>query len=142
MVRATSSWTAKTSFELPIVALGPAVGASRGIDELGGDADAIASAANAAFEHVADAELATDLSDVGGLALVLEARIAGDDEQLGEARELGDDVFGDAVAEVFLAWVAAHVGEGKDGDRGLVGQCQRRLLLGGGELSVGAESIR
>ena len=93
----------KDIFELSIVSFGPTVGAGRGIDELRRDADAIAGAADAAFEDVTDAKLATDLPDVRRLAFVLEARVAGDDEQLGEARQLGDDVFGDAVAEVVLA---------------------------------------
>ena len=65
MVRATSSWTAKTSFEFAIVALGPAMGAGRGVDELRRDADAVAGSTDAAFEHVAHAELAADLADVG-----------------------------------------------------------------------------
>ena len=35
--------------------------------------------------------------------------------------EVGDDVFGDAVAEVFLLGIAAHVGERQDADRRAVG---------------------
>ena len=107
----------KGVFEFAIVALGPAMGAGRGVDKLGSDADAVAGAANAALQHVARAKLAPDLPHVDGLALVPEARVAGDDEQLGEPRQLCDDVLGDAVAEVFLIRVAAHAGEGENGDR-------------------------
>ena len=65
----------KHVLQLSIVALGPTVSAGDGVDELRGDADAIASAANAAFEHVADAELAADLPDIDRLALVLKAEL-------------------------------------------------------------------
>ena len=39
--------------------------------------------------------------------------------RLRNARQLRDDVLGDAVAEVLLFRIAAHVGEGQDRDRGL-----------------------
>ena len=46
--------------ERPVVALGPEVGAGGGIDQLRGHPDAVAGLADAALEHVADAELAAD----------------------------------------------------------------------------------
>ena len=51
----------------------PQMRAGRGVDQLPGDADLVAGLADAAFEHVADAELAADLFDVDRLALVGEA---------------------------------------------------------------------
>jgi hypothetical protein len=33
-----------------------------------------------------------------------------------EARQLGDDVLGDAIAEISLIRIAAQVGEGQNGD--------------------------
>ena len=47
--------------QLAVVTLGPTMSAGNGIDELGADADAIAGAADAAFENVAHAKLAADL---------------------------------------------------------------------------------
>ena len=76
--------------------------------------------AHAALEHVAHAELPRDLAHIRSLALVDEAGVAGDDEQPAQARERGDDVLGDPVGEVLLLRLAAHVGEGQDGDRGPV----------------------
>lgn len=59
--------------------------ANVGLDELAGDAHAIARLANAAFEDVAHAELASYPLDLDRLAFVGEARVAGDDEErLGE----------------------------------------------------------
>ena len=48
-------------------------------------------------------------------------------EMLGE---VGGDVFGDAVAEIVLLGIVAHVGEGQDDDGGFVGQ--RKGLGAGG----------
>jgi hypothetical protein len=60
-----------------VVALGPAMGAGRGIDKLGSDADTVAGAANAALQHVARTQLASDLPHIDGpapLYLKLELR--------------------------------------------------------------------
>ena len=77
--------------------------------------------AHAAFEHIARAELAPDLPDVDRLALVDEARIAGDDGQRFDARQAGDDVLDHAVDEIVLLRIAAHVLERQRGDRRLFG---------------------
>ena len=71
-------------------------------------------ATNTALEHVPDTQLAADLANIGRLALVLKARVAGDDEQFGEPRQLGNDIFADPITEVFLARIAAYVGERED----------------------------
>src|SRR5215831_15600653 len=104
----------KHVLNLPVVALGPAVGAGHGVGELHRDADAVATTANAALQDVAHAKLPRYLAHVGRLPLVLEGRVAGDDEQVGEPRQLGYDVVGDAVAEIVLLPVAADVFERKD----------------------------
>src|SRR5262245_7882678 len=64
----------------------------------------------------------------GDFPLVLEARVPSYDEQLREAGELSDNVFGDAVAEIPLVRVAAHVQKRQDRNGRLVGQrmCQFR----------------
>src|SRR5262249_16190263 len=66
--------------------VGPEMAASRGIDELAADAQAVPRLAAAAFQHVADTELSAHLPYIERLALVGETRIAGDDEQPLEAR--------------------------------------------------------
>src|SRR5258708_32858510 len=85
--------------EIAVVTLGPDVVAGFGLDQLRGDADAVAGFTQAAFEHVAHAKLAPDLLHVHRVTLVSEARVAGDDEQRGVARQRGNDVFGDPVSE-------------------------------------------
>src|SRR5262245_55416363 len=50
--------------QLAVITLSPAMSAGERIDQLRADADAITSTTNTAFEDVAHAELAADLSDV------------------------------------------------------------------------------
>ncbi len=108
--------------ELPVEAFGPEMSAGRRIDQLRGDPHPVARFAHAPLEDVAHAEAFADLGNVDVLALEGERRIAGDHEELRELRQRGDDVFRDAVGEILLLGVAAHVGERQNGDRRLVGQ--------------------
>ena len=74
----------------------------------------------AALEHIAHAELAADLAHVVPLPLNASSRVAGDDEQLAAAGELGDEVLGESVGEPLLSLIAAKVVKRQDGDRGAV----------------------
>src|SRR5262245_66161676 len=87
----------KDILEVSVVVLGPEVAPSIGFDELGRYSDTVASAPHTALQNVAYAQFASDPAYVDRLALVLEAGVAGDDEQLGKPRQLGDNVFDDAV---------------------------------------------
>ena len=105
--------------------VGPDMRGGAALDKLPGDAQPVCGLANAAFQHVADAEFRGDLADVDRLALVGERGISGDDEQAGDLRQAGNQVFDEPVSEIFLLWVAAHVGERQHGDRGLARQRQQ-----------------
>src|SRR6185437_5614062 len=80
------------------------------------DAYAFAAPAHAALDHVADTQLAADGLHVDRFRLVDEAGVTGDDEQLRELREIGDDVVGQAVAEIALVGIAAQIVEGQHDD--------------------------
>jgi hypothetical protein len=114
-------------FDAAVEMVGPQMRAGRNIDELRRDAHPLRQLAHAAFEHVAHAQLSTDLLHVHGPSLVGEARVARDHEQPADVTERGDDVLDHAVGEVVLPGVVAHVLEGQDGDRRLVRK--RRLLM-------------
>src|SRR5437868_3948052 len=73
--------------------------AAHRIDQLGGDPNPIAGAADAAFEDIADPEFAGDPGDFDGRSLVGERRAAGDDEEGAIARQRGDDVLDDAAGK-------------------------------------------
>jgi hypothetical protein len=70
------------------------------IDQLCVDAYPVSALSYRAFQHVADAELTADLLNIDRLALVREARIAGDNEQPADAGERGDDLLDHAVREM------------------------------------------
>src|SRR4029077_9178212 len=97
--------------ERPVVTLGPDVPPRDTIDQLRDDANPRANFANAADENVFDIELARDLDNLHRPSLEGESRIARDDEKRRDPRQVGEDIFGDAVAEVFLLDIAAHVDE-------------------------------
>jgi hypothetical protein len=116
----------KDVLERAVEVLGPSVSSSHGVDQLGRNAQAIAPAPYAALQHVAHAQLTADLADIDCLALVLEAGSAGDDKKLGEAGQLGDDVFDNAVGKILLLWIGTQIGKGEDGEGGLVREGQAR----------------
>ena len=97
----------------------------------------LAGAAHAAFEHVAHAELARDLLHVDRAVLVDECRVARDDEQPADAGQAGDQVFRNAVGEILLIRIVAHVGERQHRDRGTVGQRQRAGVAVDGSIGPG-----
>src|SRR5262245_19916907 len=111
----------KDILEVTIVVLGPAMRTRGSIDQLRGNSNAVAAAPYAAFQHIAYAQFASYLPHIDRLVLVLEAGVAGDDKQLGEAGQLSDDVVDDAVDQIFLLWMGAQVGERKHGIEGLSG---------------------
>ena len=103
-------------FELAVVALGPDGMAGGGFHQLGGDAHPAARTADRTFEDVSCAELLADL--LGGDRFVAEGEHFGARKnlQLGDFGNFGDDVFGDAVAKIFVFFGAALIFEIKDGD--------------------------
>ena len=103
-------------------AVAPDGAASLGLDQLGVDAKAVAGLLDGTFEDVAHAQTLADLGEVEPLALQGEGRGGGEDEEGGDAGEGGDEVGDDAVDEVVAGRVAGQVGEGQDGEGGLVGE--------------------
>ena len=91
--------------------------AGPGVDELDIDAHAIAAALHAAFEDIADVQLAPDRLHVDRLAFVGERRVAGDDVSAPNARKICREALCDPVDEMLMAWVAADIGEWQDNDR-------------------------
>ena len=99
--------------DLAVVALGPDVPVGLGIDQLHGDSDTVAGFANAPLDDIVNSELARDVLDLDRPALVHERRVSGDNQEIAEPGQLGDDVLGEAVDEELLFGIAAHVDEGQ-----------------------------
>ena len=112
--------------QLAVVTLRPEMAAGGDVVELHGDPHPAAILAHAALDDIADTEVFGDLFQVYGFALVGERGVARDHEEPAQLREPGDDVLADAVGKIILLDLAAHVDEGKHGDRGSVGGRQGR----------------
>jgi hypothetical protein len=84
----------------------------RTVDQLRGNPDPAAGLADAAFQYVADAQFLGDFRNIDSLAFEGKGGVARHHRQRRNLRQIGGDVLADAVAEIFLLGVAAHVGEG------------------------------
>ena len=89
------------------------------VNELRIHAHALSRLADAPFEHVAHAELASDLFHVNRLALEREGGIARDHERAGQPRQLGGEIFGQAIDEIVLISIPSEICERQDHDRQL-----------------------
>ena len=69
-----------------------------------------------------------------GFAFVGEGRVAGNDKEAGDLGQVRGEIFRDAIAEVVLLRVFAHIVKRQDDDGGFVGQ---RQGLGAGGLGLG-----
>ena len=94
---------------ITVESLGPKMGARRGFDELCGNPHASRCLPNTPFKHKAYAELTADLLDVNGSSLIRKTRIAGDHKQPSRFGKSRSDVLGDAIREMLLVRVTAHV---------------------------------
>ena len=113
--------------------LGPEMIAGLGVDQLHIDAHAVSAALDAAFQHIADVQLAADLLQIDGLALVGEGGVAPDHERAANARKIGRQALRDPVDEMLLLRAAADIGERQHDDRearrgGFFGRRGRRGL--------------
>ena len=104
--------------EHTVVALGPQIPARGRVGQLRRDPDPVPGPADAALEDVAGTQPGTHLPRVRARALEGEGGLAGSHEEPGDLGEIGDEVVGDAVAEVFLVRIAAHVHERQHRHRG------------------------
>ena len=123
--------------QLAVEALGPDVVVGVGVDELRRDPQAVAGLSHAAFQDVAGPQLPGDLADPGVLVFEREAGVAGHHGKRAPVRQSGDDVLGQAVGEVLLLGVAAHVLERQDSDR----RPRQELRLGVGRRGRAAAGI-
>ncbi len=121
--------------QLPVVSLRPQMIASRRFDQLRCDPQPLARFAHAAFQDMSHAELFPHQPKVLVLILKLKRRAAPGHIQVGYVAQYVDDFFGDAVAEILLPGVAAHVDERQHRDRHALGYFRRGFGLLGGSRS-------
>src|SRR5205807_7938160 len=94
--------------EIAIESFGPNVCPVFTVNELSSHTDARAGLAHAAFENEIRTELLAGTLHFHGLAFVGERCVTRDDRERRDLREISDDVFSNAVVEIFLLGIAAH----------------------------------
>src|SRR5207302_10615627 len=87
------------SLEIPIVGLSPKLRARLCVDELGADANAGTSLADASFQHVTRTEFGTEGALVSSLSLQSRRRRARDDRQIPKTRKPGCNVFAKTIGK-------------------------------------------
>src|SRR5262245_8142276 len=97
------------------------------IDQLRRYANPLARLAHTALEQKSHAKLSSGLLQLYRLALVGEDRVPAHDGQSGDLGQVSYDVFGDAVREILLLGIAAHVVEREHSDRRLRSSGRARL---------------
>src|SRR5216683_6467307 len=101
------------------------------IHQLSRDAHLVVGPAYTSFQYVLHPQLLADILHFYRFALVGEGGGPGDNEEVRDSGEGGGQVIGNAVAEIFLLVISAHVREGQYCNRGLVGQWESRTLRRG-----------
>ena len=103
--------------QIAVVAVGPEVRAGRGVDELRGNPTRLPARRiePSSTERTPRSRPTARTSTERPLKVKLELRAI--TSQAGDLRQVGDDVFADAVGEVLLLRVARHVGERQNGNR-------------------------
>ena len=87
-----------------------------GIDELRGDAHAVAGASDGTFEHIGGAKLLARLQRCDRFIAECKHLRAGEYLQLFDLQKLCDNVLGNSIAEIFVLFRATLVFEVKHSD--------------------------
>jgi hypothetical protein len=122
--------------ELSVVTLGPDVFVPDRIDELRGHSNPVVDFADAPFDHVLAAELARDRPRIDTAPLVGERGLPRPDLDPGDGLQPRRQVFDEAIREVRLCGILAHVDERQNEHRARYEWGTRRLRDGGGWLSA------
>jgi hypothetical protein len=86
------------------------------VDQLGVDAELIARPPDAALQYVVDSKFSADLLRVNRPVTIGERGIAGDYEQICDARQITCHVICDGVGEILLLPILAEIGKGQHDD--------------------------
>ena len=112
--------------QIAVVTVCPDVSTVLSANQLSRDADARPGLPHTSLQNEINAEALRHCRHLDRFALVSEDGVPCHHEQAGNFREIGDDVFGNAVTEIFLLGIAAHVYERKHRDGGsFLPRCRR-----------------
>src|SRR3984885_14638784 len=113
---------------------GPDMGAALGLYQLHDNPDAVAGLLHAAFEAIGDAQFVANVAHIPRPAFVGKRGVPRDQQKRAYSRKRPGDRFDDAISQILLIVLAAHIVKGKHGNRWLVGKRQRHRWLRGGRV--------
>ena len=102
--------------EVAVESFGPDMASGGAVNELSVDSYPVADFADAALEDMGNTQLPRDIADIHRSALKGEGRVPRDHLQCRNLRQVGRDVLADAVTEIFLLGISAHVLERQHAD--------------------------
>src|SRR5437868_1802437 len=108
----------KDVLQFAVIRLGPEMVTVPYTDQLGHDPQRVAVAAYTPLENSADAELLADLADADILSFEGECRSARGNMEPFDVGQRVDDLLSDAIGEIFVARLPAHIYERQYGNRG------------------------
>ena len=103
-----------TSVSVEVV--GPDMRARFCFDKLHVDLDTVPKPAHAAFEHIADPEVAANLLHVNWFAFVGESGGTGDHEAAGDLRQVRGQIIRDRIGKIFLVCIIRQVHQRENDD--------------------------
>src|SRR4029453_12341085 len=122
-------WTPEDVVQITIIALRPQGMPGDGINKLGSDTDLITDLPDTSLQDISHAQLAAYVRDLNRPVLVRERRITRNHGKLTDLPEIRDYIVSDAVGEVLLLRVVAHVRERKHRDKRLFAHLEPRPSL-------------
>ncbi len=122
--------------QIAIVFFRPQMITVRNIDQVGDDANPVPRFSYASFQYRGNVQLLADSADVRMLIFKLKRGGPGGDAQARNLCERADQLFGNAIAKIFLITLRRHVGKRKNGD------CRRFLdVTGDSSLVAGLKRV-
>src|SRR5438270_13029269 len=103
--------------QLAIVSFRPKMRIALGIDQLNVDAHLVAGFPHTALQNIRDAKLLGDLRIIPVRILESLRRCAGDNLQVANPRESGQDFLLNAAGEIGIVWIGAEIFKWQNGNR-------------------------
>src|SRR5438105_350243 len=119
--------------QITIKPLGPNMAAVLAPNELPSYPHTRSRLSHASFQDKSNAKLPTHLLHFHRLVFIGEGSVARDNKQSGNVGQISDDVLRNAITEILLLSVAAHVVKRQNGNRGSL-LLHRHWILGGSVL--------
>src|SRR5260370_23059899 len=101
--------------QILFIASSPQMPLGGDLDQLRGDANFVARSENRTFDNGFHVEVSSNLPQGFVCVLVLHSRSPRNNTEGTNLRQVGDELVGHAVGEIFLVWIAGEIHQRQDG---------------------------